>query len=201
MAITVTEAAKSHFLSLLKAEDERQKRGFGGTNIHLFVSNPGTVDAEVGLAFSAPEEEQSLDVVPLQFDEFKLLIEREAFDSLKEASIDLQEDQFGAQLSIKAPYLKGMAPGADSPLHERIAHVLVSEINPGLAAHKGQVSLVDVLEGGIVVLQFGGGCHGCGMVNLTLKDGIERTLKERFPEITEVRDSTDHATGENPYFT
>ena len=66
--------------------------------------------------------------------------------------------------------------------------------------HKGNVSLVDILEGGIVVLRFGGGCQGCGMANMTLKQGIERTLKEKLPEIQEVRDATDHELGENPYY-
>ena len=62
------------------------------------------------------------------------------------------------------------------------------------------ISLVEVAAGNIVVLRFGGGCHGCGMVDVTLKNGVEKTLRERIPEITEVRDVTDHETGEKPYF-
>ena len=62
------------------------------------------------------------------------------------------------------------------------------------------MSLVDIIDDQIVVLQFGGGCHGCGMAGATMKNGIEKTLKEKFPEITEVRDATNHALGENPYY-
>ncbi len=74
-----------------------------------------------------------------------------------------------------------------------------SEVNPSLAAHGGRVSLVSIESDGVVVLRFGGGCHGCGMVDVTLRDGIERTLRQRFAEITGVRDATDHSCGTNPY--
>ena len=79
-----------------------------------------------------------------------------------------------------------------------------SEINPNLAGHGGKVSLVEIIKAesdarAIVVLQFGGGCHGCGMAGVTLKNGIEKTLKENFPEIVEIRDVTDHTKGEDPY--
>jgi Fe/S biogenesis protein NfuA len=62
------------------------------------------------------------------------------------------------------------------------------------------VSLVEVVEESIAVLQFGGGCQGCGMVDMTLKDGVEKTLLEQLPELTAVRDVTDHSITENAYF-
>jgi Fe/S biogenesis protein NfuA len=62
------------------------------------------------------------------------------------------------------------------------------------------VSLEAISETGVVTLRFGGGCHGCGMADVTLKQGIERTLRSRLPEITDVRDATDHASGSNPYY-
>jgi len=80
-----------------------------------------------------------------------------------------------------------------------VRYVIESEINPQLASHGGRVSLREVTGEGVVVLQFGGGCHGCGMVDATLRGGVERTLKERVPEVTGVADATDHSTGENPY--
>jgi Fe/S biogenesis protein NfuA len=78
--------------------------------------------------------------------------------------------------------------------------VLEAEINPKLASHGGRVSLLEIDAGGAVLLQFGGGCHGCGMVDVTLKQGVEKTLRERVPEITAVRDATDHADGKKPYY-
>ncbi len=193
MQIKVTESAERHFRALLQKEDTQ------GMNIRIFAVDPGTSHAEIGLTFCLPGEEKSDDFVQ-NFGDFRLFIEAASSDALVDASIDLKQAGMDVELSIKAPYLKGIAPAVDSPLRERVQYVLDSEVNPNLAGHKGNVSLVDVLEGGIVVLQFGGGCQGCGMANMTLKQGIERTLKEKLPEITEVRDATDHALGENPYY-
>jgi Fe/S biogenesis protein NfuA len=89
---------------------------------------------------------------------------------------------------------------ADSPLNERINYYLQTEINPGRASHGGQVSLIDVVDDGIAVLQFGGGCQGCGQADVTLREGIERTLLERVPELKGVRDVTDHTQKENAYY-
>ncbi|MNJ64976.1 Fe/S biogenesis protein NfuA [compost metagenome] len=62
------------------------------------------------------------------------------------------------------------------------------------------MSLIEVVEDGIAVLQFGGGCQGCGQADVTLKEGIERTLLERIPELKGVRDVTDHSQKENAYY-
>jgi Fe/S biogenesis protein NfuA len=106
----------------------------------------------------------------------------------------------GGQLTIKAPNAKVPMINEDSPLNERINYYLQTEINPGLASHGGNISLVDIVEEGIAVLQFGGGCQGCGMVDTTLKDGVEKTLMERIPELKGVRDITDHSNRENAYY-
>ncbi|MFN7553197.1 MAG: NifU family protein, partial [Pseudomonadota bacterium] len=110
-----------------------------------------------------------------------------------------QRNATGGQLTIRAPQIKGRAPAAEAGAIERIQHVLESEINPGLASHGGRVSLVSLEADGIAVLRFGGGCHGCGMVDVTLREGIETTLRARVPEVTGVRDATDHSSGANPY--
>ena len=81
-----------------------------------------------------------------------------------------------------------------------INYYLQTEINPGLASHGGQVSLIDVVDDGIAVLKFGGGCQGCGQADVTLREGIERTLLERIPELKGVRDVTDHTQKENAYY-
>jgi len=78
--------------------------------------------------------------------------------------------------------------------------VLYNEINPGLAAHGGVVSLVEVTTEGEAVLEFGGGCQGCSAVDLTLKGSVETTLLERVPELTGVKDMTDHSVTENAYY-
>jgi Fe/S biogenesis protein NfuA len=84
-----------------------------------------------------------------------------------------------------------------------INYILYSDINPGLASHGGEVKLVELVEeenGMIAILKFGGGCQGCSAVDMTLKDGVEKTLVERVPGLAGVRDVTDHSVRENAYF-
>jgi Fe/S biogenesis protein NfuA len=87
----------------------------------------------------------------------------------------------------------------ENPLAARVQRVLDERINPGVAAHGGRVVLMDVQDARVIV-QFGGGCQGCGMADLTLKEGVVAALREEIPEIAEVVDATDHAAGENPYY-
>ena len=105
----------------------------------------------------------------------------------------------GAQLTIKAPKIKGEAPAESASLVERVRWVMENEINPQLAQHGGRATVQEVSSDGVVLLRFGGGCHGCGMADVTLKQGIEKTLIARVPGITAVRDATDHDTGDAPY--
>ena len=88
----------------------------------------------------------------------------------------------------------------DSSIEDKINYVLYSEVNPGLAAHGGEVSLIEVVDDSTAVLQFGGGCQGCGMVDLTLKDGVEKTLLEQVEGLKGVKDVTDHSYRENAYY-
>ena len=112
------------------------------------------------------------------------------------ATVDYVRSATGGELTIRAPALRGTPPDENASLVERVRYVIESEVNPQLASHGGRVSLREVTAEGVVVLQFGGGCHGCGMVDVTLRNGVERTLKVRVPGVTGVADATDHATGE-----
>jgi len=85
-------------------------------------------------------------------------------------------------------------------LKSKVQDLVDTSINPAIAAHGGWVELLDVKDS-VVYLQMGGGCQGCGAADITLKAGIERLIKDEIPEITEVLDTTDHAAGENPYYT
>ena len=90
----------------------------------------------------------------------------------------------------------------DSPIEAQINYYLYTEINPGLASHGGTVNLVGMVEEegkNIAILQFGGGCQGCSSVDLTLKDGVEKTLVEKVPGLDGVRDETDHTMRDNAY--
>ena len=85
-------------------------------------------------------------------------------------------------------------------MKDKVQQLLDESINPAVAGHGGYVQLIDVKDN-TVYIQMGGGCQGCGMADVTLKAGIERMIKEEIPEIVEVLDTTDHASGNNPYYT
>jgi Fe/S biogenesis protein NfuA len=84
-------------------------------------------------------------------------------------------------------------------LKSRVQTLIDNMINPAVAGHGGFVDLIDVKDNK-VYLQMGGGCQGCGAADITLKSGIERLIKEELPEVEEVLDTTDHASGANPYY-
>lgn len=87
----------------------------------------------------------------------------------------------------------------DRQIREKIEYLLETAINPAVAAHGGVVSLLGVKDN-MVYLQMGGGCQGCGMADVTLKQGIEMMIREELPELVDIIDVTDHAAGQNPYF-
>jgi Fe/S biogenesis protein NfuA len=89
-------------------------------------------------------------------------------------------------------------PGEDE-IRTRVQHLLETQINPAVGSHGGWVELLGV-QGNNVFLQLGGGCQGCGMADVTLKQGIETLLREEIPELGDVLDQTDHAAGRNPYY-
>ena len=191
--ISVTEAAQKHFAGLIEAEQ------VDGMGLRVFLDKPGAAKAEIGITFCPPEQQKATDQ---RIDDyaFPVFIAEESIPFLDEAKIDYKTDALGGELSISAPYLKGKKPQDSASLFEQVTYHLNLEVNPHLASHGGMVTLVEITEDGIAVLQFGGGCHGCGMVDVTLKEGIEKTLIEAIPGLTGVRDVTDHATGDNPYY-
>ncbi len=100
-----------------------------------------------------------------------------------------------------SPMMPGVVPGdLEGPLAEQVQALLDSQINPAIASHGGGARLVSIDEDNVVYLELLGGCQGCGLASVTLKQGIERTLMEAIPEITGVMDATDHAHGQNPYY-
>lgn len=85
------------------------------------------------------------------------------------------------------------------PLAEKVMEILDSQINPAIASHGGQIHLVDVKDTELFI-EMSGGCQGCAMSRMTLRQGVERMIRQSVPEVTEIHDVTDHASGENPYF-
>ncbi|MCV6624846.1 MAG: Fe-S biogenesis protein NfuA [Cellvibrionaceae bacterium] len=191
--VTFTESAQQYLAELLAKQDCE------GIGIRMFVSNPGTPQAETCIAYCRPGEEQEEDsVMPLEG--FSAHFEARSIPFLAEAKVDYASDKMGGQLTIRAPNSKMPNVSDDSPLEDKINYVLYNDINPGLASHGGEVSLVELTDDNYAILRFGGGCQGCASVDLTLKDGVEATLKDKLPELAGVRDITDHSDRSQAYY-
>jgi Fe/S biogenesis protein NfuA len=191
--ISISEEAQAHFAKLLAKQEDN-------TSIRVFVVNPGTSSAECGVSYCPPDAVEESDIT-LPFNGFNAVVDEESAPYLEEAEIDFVTDKMGSQLTLKAPNAKARKVADDAPLVDRINYMIESEINPQLASHGGQVMLVEVTDEGIALLQFGGGCNGCSMVDVTLKDGIEKQMLENFAgELTGVKDATEHQAGEHSYY-
>jgi Fe/S biogenesis protein NfuA len=127
-----------------------------------------------------------------------IVIEEESRSRLEGATVDfvqrVNESGFEVKLAktVKLPTL-------DGPLADRVKTVLDAEINPAIASHGGSITLVGV-EGTEIYLEMGGGCQGCAMSRMTLRQGVERMVRQAVPEVTIIHDVTDHSSGENPFF-
>lgn len=190
-SIEITDSAQGYLAGLL----EKQK--CEGIGIRMFVADPGTPKAETCIAYCRPGEEDEDDEV-LFLEKFKVHMEKRSLPFLEDAKVDYAADKMGGQLTIRAPNSRMPRVDDDSPVEDKVNYLLHSEINPGLASHGGMVTL-ERMEGNFAVLRFGGGCQGCGMVDMTLKEGVERTLRDKIPELEGVRDVTDHSDRSNAY--
>ncbi|MFT6506299.1 MAG: Fe/S biogenesis protein NfuA [Colwellia sp.] len=193
MMINISETAQEHFVKLLSGQAE-------GTSIRVFVVNPGTASAECGVSY-CPADAVEADDIELKFEHFSAYIDADSKSFLEEAEIDFTTDQMGSQLTLKAPNAKLRKVGDDAPLFERVDYFLKSEVNPQLAGHGGECTLMEITDDGYAVLQFGGGCNGCAQIDVTVKDGIEKQLIDMMgDEIKGVKDMTEHERGEHSYY-
>ena len=191
--IAITESAREYLRDLL------DRQGSPGMGVRIFVERPGTPHAECCMAYCPPGEQEDSDM-RYEYDGFHAWVEGKSVRYLEDASIDFKKDSMGGQLTFRAPKSRVPDIGPDATLEERINHILYAEINPSLAAHGGNVQLLELTDDQVAILEFGGGCQGCSAVDMTLKSGVEKTLKERIPELTAVRDKTDHSVRDNAYF-
>ncbi len=191
--VEITASAQSYLADLLSKQEEPD------VGIRIFITDPGTPMAETCIAYCRPGEEQESDEF-VEYEKFGCWIDSRSKDFLEDAVVDYASDKMGGQLTIKAPNSRLPRVSDDSPIEDRINYILHAEVNPALAAHGGMVSLVEVVDDEIAVLQFGGGCQGCGMVDMTLKDGVEKALLEQLPQLKAVKDVTDHTFTDNAYY-
>jgi Fe/S biogenesis protein NfuA len=187
--LNVTEAAAD------KIQSARASEGRDDVALRVMAREDGA-KFRYELKLVATDSKEADDSV-VHLDGIDLYLDRESAPRLQGATLDYVEDITGSGLKFENPNQTALAR---HPLALRVQEVLDDRVNPSLASHGGVVSLVDIQEAR-VVLRFGGGCQGCGMADVTMKDGVSAQLKQQIPEISEVVDATDHASGETPYYT
>lgn len=191
--IKISSAAQTHFRKLLDQQEE-------GTNIRIFVVNPGTPNAECGVSYCPPSAVEATDS-EMKYETFSAFVDEISLPFLEDAEIDFITDDMGTQLTLKAPNAKMRKVADDAPLIERVDYVIQTQINPQLASHGGRITLIEITDEGEAILQFGGGCNGCSMVDVTLKEGVEKQLLAQFDgELKGVKDVTEHQRGEHSYY-
>ena len=143
----------------------------------------------------------------VEFGSLTVIIASKDLDKFNNAKLELSDDPTAPGLTMDNPNTPSPEifgnpdemPELTGELAEKVQTVLESQINPAIASHGGVAQLVGV-EGQDVYLKLGGGCQGCGMAQVTLTQGIETSLRDAIPEIGNIIDATDHASGDNPYF-
>jgi Fe/S biogenesis protein NfuA len=188
--ITMTDAARAKFLEIVAAE------GRPGSGLRVTVHNAGTAEPEFALNFVDPGKAREQDRV-VDVGQVHVHVDEGHVEHLDGASIDFVETLSEAGFKIDAPNAGIAKPSG--PVAEAVQKVLDEQVNPAVAMHGGHVALV-AIESETAYLKFGGGCQGCGMINVTLKQGVERVIFDAVPQITRVMDVTDHAAGSNPYY-
>lgn len=192
VTITITESAQEYLAELLSKQED-------ALGVRVFINQPGTPRAETCIAYCRKDDLDEEDETR-KYPAFMAYFEARSLPFLEDALVDYSKDRMGGQLTIKAPNAKLPQVDDNSSLEDRINYVLYNEVNPALAAHGGEVSLLEVTEDNYAILQFGGGCQGCGMVDQTLKGGVEKTLLEQLPQLKGVRDMTDHSDKSQAYY-
>lgn len=196
--ITLTDEAVGKIRAALESQSEKNA-------LRLEARAAGGSDFKYSMRLISLEEQTSEDILR-QVDGLQLVIDPGSARNLNGATVDYEDRVVRSGFKFHNPNKPetpsiGSGPRSDltGPVADRVRFLLDSELNPAVAAHGGQISLVGVRDNK-VYLSFGGGCHGCGMVDVTLKQGVEARIREVIPEIEEVVDTTDHSTGENPFY-
>ena len=184
--IQLTPIAKERVKSIIDSEDLEVE----GLRVSITGRTSNTFEYSLGL-----EVELHPDDVVIDLGDLKVLVDSQSMDSLKGSIIDYVEDLNASGFRVDNPN----QPTWDDSRAQKIQELIDTRINPSVAAHGGNIQLLDVTEDSVYV-HMGGGCQGCGQATATLKQGVQAMIQEEFPEIVNVIDTTDHAAGTNPYY-
>ncbi len=195
MKLTFTDKARDMVVSFMDMEED----GLQALRIAVDGS-PFAPNYELTLVDAEQRAETDVEV---DAGSFTVLVDEGSVERLNGAKVDFVEkiQESGFQITPDPNAAKAVIDdaGPSGELAERVSQVLDTEINPAIAAHGGVINLVDV-QGTEIFIEMAGGCQGCAMSRMTLRQGVERMVSQSVPEVTAIHDVTDHASGENPYF-
>ena len=196
--LIVTDEAQKRILSAFEQQPDK-------VALRVEVNANGTSDFSYAMKLVGADEKTAEDLV-VEAGELQVVLDPKSAEYLTGATMDYEDGIIKSGFKFINPNKPeipqiGSGPRTDlsGPLVERVQHLIESELNPAVAAHGGRMELLEIRDNK-AYLSFGGGCHGCGMVDVTLKQGVEARIRELVPEIEEVVDVTDHSTGEDPYY-
>ncbi len=200
--ITFTDKAREMVATYL---DESEGE-FEALRVRM-VGSPLQPEFELSLIAA---DEVSLEDTAIEAEGIVVVVDKTQAPTIDGATIDFVERVNESGFEVTPPSRSNSLPGdsdalaASGPptgdLAKRVQGILDDRVNPSIASHGGSIDLVDV-QGTEVTLLMSGGCQGCAMSRLTLRQGVEKILRDEVPEITAIHDATDHASGTNPYFT
>jgi Fe/S biogenesis protein NfuA len=198
--VEITAAARDKIIAL------RDGEGIPDLHLGLRITGVGPQGFVYETAFLRAEEVGSTEIVE-DHDGLPVAIALDSVENLRGAVLDLSGDGTGPGLVMRNPNVPSPTlPGGDlgdlelvGTTEEKIRTLLAERINPSIASHGGVANLI-ALDGSVAMLELGGGCQGCGLAAVTLRQGIERAILDAIPEIDEVVDVTDHAMGTNPFY-
>lgn len=160
------------------------------------------MDREYDISLVEREDKQKTEIA-INLDGIRVFLNLDTSNLLGGATIDWSDDQGGFRVETPRPQRPAAPPagstGASGPLAEKVQRLFDEQVNPRIAAHGGSVELVDVAED-VIYVRMMGGCQGCAASAMTLRQGIERMVREEIPEVRDIVDLTDHDAGANPYY-
>ena len=172
----------------------------GQAVLRILVRNPGGAPPQYDMALEAASAVRDIDAVVV-IDGLRVVVDPASLSAVDGASVDFRDDPLQPGFLIEPPRIEVPSSFDDAdPLAAQVEAVLQHDVNPAIAAHGGHAHLLGVKDD-VVFVALGGGCQGCSMASVTLKQGIEQIIKQAIPRIRAVVDATDHALGSNPFYT
>lgn len=193
MKLNITERAQDVVRTFMEESE-------GGLRALRIAAHPGGIGGprfELTLVEASDREEDDIQV---DMGNFFVLVSGDSADRLDGATVDyverVNESGFEVRPAARTPQVAGPPKGE---LAIKVKEVLDAQVNPAVSSHGGEIVLVDV-RGSEIFIEMAGGCQGCALSRMTLKQGVERMVRQAIPEITAVHDVTDHTSGDNPFY-